>query len=390
MPRNPNKIDYSQNFPAGLESFHVIEDPRSDGRTLHHFGEVLFLCVTGILCGMNGFSEISQFGRLQLDWLRKYGEFPNGAPSGQTLSNIFAVIDQKQFQDALITHIKQLKPDIQKQIIAIDGKALRGSHSTIKKIAHAVSAWAAKDGITLAQQFVDEKSNEITAIPKLLEMLDLEGHIVTIDAMGTQTDIAEQIIEKKGDYFLAVKGNQGSLLTAVEDHMHFGLTQINLEKSDSWDHYVAKEEKAHGRTTRRSVVVCNNLMGFDEEALKKWPGLQSIIAVETETLLHTKGKKRKPERRYYMSSMKTDAKTFHDISVKHWSIENQCHWVMDVTFREDYNRTRTESAPENFSTLVRMVLNILKSDETRKLSLPKKRLEALQDINYREKLLSLI
>jgi predicted transposase YbfD/YdcC len=390
MPRNPNRIDYSKNFPEGFESFSVIEDPRAPGKTLHHFGEVLFLCVTGVLCGMNGFAEITHFGKLQLDWFRKWGEYPNGIPTAQTLSNLFALIESELFQQCLITHLKTLHPDIKKQVIAVDGKTLRGSHNgTVSKAVHAVSAWAADSGLTLAQSFVDEKSNEITALPKLLELLDLQDQIITIDAMGAQTNVAQQIVDQGGDYVLALKGNQKTTHDEVQDEIHFALTQLDFRKPDHWSHHLAELDKSHNRITQRAVVSTTSLEGLSPEIKEKWPNLKSIIVVENDTEIISTGKKRGREKRYYISSLKADAQLFHDIIKKHWSIENQCHWVLDVTFKEDYNRTRVKHAPKNLSTLTRIVHNILKSDTSFKGSLPKKRREAAFNISYREELLSL-
>lgn len=389
MPRNPDKIDDTGGLPKCLSSFQVIEDPRAPGYTQHHFGEVLFLCVTGVLCGMNGFADIEDFCTLQIDWFKKWITLPNGVPTGQTLSNIFQLIEPDQFQRCLIEHIESLQPELQEQIIAVDGKKLRGSHELLKGAIHAVSAWAADSGVTLAQEFVSEKSNEITALPKLLEMLDLTGHIVTIDAMGTQTNIAQQITDQGADYVLALKGNQGNTHKEVIDHFDFALRQLDLNKAKGWSHYTQEAEKSHGRLTTRTVLSTSNLATLDPEIRKRWPGLQSLIVVESDTLELTTGKQRKKERRYYLSSHRAEAKKFYRIIRRHWSIENQCHWVLDVVFREDANRTRKANAPKNFGTLLRIVLNILKSDTSLKGSLAKKRRHAAHDISYRELILKL-
>ena len=173
MPRNPNKINYNKGLPKALISFQVIEDPRSGGNKRHHFGAVLFMVVSGVLCGMNTFSDIEEFCKLQLPWLKKWVKIPHGIPRAQTFSNIFAIIDIALFNKCLIDHIGALHPQLQQQLIAIDGKKLRGSHGLTCEASHAVSAWAADSGITLAQEFVKDKSNELTAIPRLLEMLNL-------------------------------------------------------------------------------------------------------------------------------------------------------------------------------------------------------------------------
>ena len=387
MPRNLAKIDYSGGLPESLSSFQVIEDPRITGNTRHHFGEVLFICITGVLCGMNGFAEIEDFAKLQSDWFRKWIKLPNGVPRAQTLSNIFQLIDPVLFQSCLIKHVRTLLPDFQEQVIAIDGKALRGSKELLKGAVHAVRAWAADSGVTLAQEFVAEKSNEITALPKLLATLDIEGHVVTIDAMGTQTAVAGQIIDQKGNYALALKGNQGNTHKEVIDHFDFALRQLDLRTAKGWSHHSAHPEKAHGRLTERTVLSTSNLETFDADIAGRWPGLKSLVVVETQTTIISTGKRRKRERRYYLSSLELQAVDFQKIIRQHWSIENNCHWVLDVVFREDANQTRKGNAPKNFGTLLRIVLNILKQDKSLKGSLAKKRRHAALDVAYREALL---
>lgn len=386
MPRNPNKTDYSKGFPENFGSFQIIEDPRAPGNTRHHFGEVLFVCVTGMLCGMNGFAEIEDFAKLQLDWFRKHVRLPNGVPRAQTLSNIFQLIKPAQFQQCLITHIGTLCPEIREQIIAVDGKTLRGSHELRKGAVHAVSAWAAEAGITLAQEFVTEKSNEITALPRLLELLDLEGHTVTIDAMGAQTAVARQITEQGGDYVLALKGNQGDTHKEVVDHFDFALRQLDLKSAKGWTHH-SETEKSHGRLTTRTVLCCNHLDCLEASIRERWQGLKSIVVVESESLEISTGKRRKKERRYHLSSLTCDAREHGRIIRSHWSIENQCHWVLDVIFGEDANRTRKANAPKNLGTLLRIVLNLLKQDDRLTGSLAKKRRHAAHDPAYRESLI---
>lgn len=271
MPRNSDKIDYSAGLPEQFEVFEVIEDPRTGGNTRHHFGEILFMSVSAMLCGMNGFSEIEHFCEKQTEWLRKWIKLPNGIPRAQTFSNIFQIIDPDLFKDCLIAHIGNLQPVLRNQIIALDGKKLRGSHSLKGGEAiHAVTSWAAENGITLAQEFGAEKSNEIEAIPRLLELLDLDGQLVTIDAMGTHTHIAEKITAKGGNYLLALKGNQGNLQKEAIDHFDFALRQLDLSKAKGWS--VSQEhEKAHGRITTRTVLATCNLAWMDREIRDRRP-----------------------------------------------------------------------------------------------------------------------
>lgn len=388
MPRNPNKTDYSGGLPETFSSFEVIEDPRTGGNRRHHFGSVLFMCATGLLCGMNSFADIEDFANLQIEWLRKWVPLPNGIPRAQTFSNIFQLIEPDLFSRCLVLHLRAMSPELGGRIIAVDGKQLRGSHDLLNTTAHAVSAWSVEEGITLAQRFVSTKSNEITALPGLLEMLDLQGSVVTIDAMGAQTAVADQIVEQGGDYLLALKGNQGATHKEVIDHFDFALRQLDLKRSAGWSHH-QEIDKSHGRHTVRTVLATNRLDTFDADLRARWRGLKSLVVVESETTELSTGKKRKRERRYYLSSLETDAVRFGHLIRSHWSIENQCHWVLDVVFREDHNRIRRANAPKNFSTLLRIVLNLLKTEETLKGSLTKKRRHALLDTSYREKLLSL-
>ena len=387
MPRNPNKIDYSGGLPHSIQAFNVIEDPRTGGNKKHHFGEVLFICVVGLLCGMNTFSDIEDFAELQRDWFAKWLKLPNGIPRSQTFKNIFALIDPNQFALCLANHLQDLSPKLASQVIAVDGKTLRGSSTLNEDAAHVVSAWAAEEGLTLAREFVSNKSNEITAIPKLLEQMDVKGHTVTIDAMGTQVDIAQSIIDKGGDYILALKGNQGNLHKEVIDHIDFSLRQLDITKAKGWTS-ASETEKSHGRVTTRSIVASCNLETLDSDLRARWPKLKTIIVVENETFEPSSGKNRKPERRYYISSLNEGAEELLKKIRLHWSIENQCHWVLDVVFREDHNQT-SGAAAKNFGSLRRIALNILKSDTIIKGSLPKKRRHACLNQDYREKLLSL-
>lgn len=346
------------------------------------------MVVTGVLCGMNGFADIEEFCNEDLEWFQKWIELPNGVPRGQTFSNIFALIDPEQFNQCLIEHLSSLYLALTAQIIAVDGKALRGSHELKKGMDHAVSAWAADTGVTLAQQFVDEKSNEITALPKLLSQLDLRGHTVTIDAMGTQVSIAQQIIDADAHYILALKGNQGSSHKEVIDHFDIALRHLDLKKAKGWS--VSQDtEKAHGRHTTRTVLATSHLVSLDAEVKERWPGLASLIVVETDTTVVATAKQRKRERRYYLSSRDDEAEFFQKAIRQHWSIENQCHWILDTCFREDHNQTSKGNAAKNLGAVRRIVLNILKEDPRAKGSLPAKRRRALMNRTYREQLLSL-
>ena len=390
MPINPNKIDYSKGLPERLFSFEIIEDPRTGGNTKHHFGEVLFMVVSAMLCGMNTFAEIETFCQYQTNWLSKWIKMPHGVPRAQTFSNIFQLIDNKLFNQCIINHLQTLIPDIQQQVIAIDGKNLRGSGCKTQDLnaSHAVSAWAAHSGVTLGQEFVGEKTNEIDAIPKLLGMLSLRGHIVTVDAMGTQTTIADLVVEKEADYILAVKGNQKTLHDEVIYQFDFASKQLDLSKLASHWSVDIQQEKSHGKVVTRKVVVTNYLDWMSPETRERWRDLKSIVMVETEAF---KSEKEPVVRhvRYYISSLKADAKEFQNHIRIHWSIENQCHWILDTAFREDHHQCYKKQVARNLGTMRRIVLNMLKINETLKKSIPQKRLTALMDTEYRELLLSL-
>ena len=388
MPYNPNRIDYSAQFPESFDSFTIITDPRTGNHKKHHFGEVIFMSVTAMLCGMNTFSDIAEFVEVQLDWFKKWIQMPNGVPTGQTFSNIFQIIDPKHFSNCLFDHVKTLFPELAQQVIAVDGKTLRGSHGLKSTNEHCVSAWAQQSGVTLAVEYVQKKSNEITAIPKLLEQLEIRGHVITLDAMGTQTKIAHAIVDKEADYILAVKGNQGSLHQEVLDQFHFAVTQVKLDKSEKWDFH-STIEKSNGRITTRKIAVTNDVEWMDRDIRSRWVGLKSLIVIDSSvTTIDTE--KITKQRRFYISSLDSSAREFQSMIRNHWSIENQCHWVLDTLFREDHNQTNAKRAAQNLGILRRIVLNILKHDKILgNKFLPKKRMHAFGDLSFREQLLSL-
>ena len=388
MPRNPDKIDYSGGLPAGFESFQILEDPRTGNHKKHHFGEVLFMVVTGTLCGMNNFAEIEDFCELQLEWLSKWIKIPHGIPTAQTFANIFAVIDPNHFNECLRTHLATISKPLRDEIIAIDGKSLRGSHTVKQGPVHVVSAWAAKQRLTLCQDHVPKKKNEIWAMEKILELLDLEGHTVTIDAMGAQRSFAETIIAKNANYLFALKGNQGSLHKEAIDHFHIALSHLKLESATGWSIH-QDYETDHGRKTLCSIVATDRLDWMDPGIRSRWAGLKSLIVVENQTTEKASGQRRRPEKRYYLSSLPADAKELRETIRAHWKIENNCHWQLDTSFREDANQTRAGNAAKNLATVRRIVLNLLNQDSSTIKSLPKKRRQALLNYTYRESILSL-
>ena len=393
MPRNPNKPDYSQGFPEGFEAFASITDPRNGGNTRHHFGEIIFMAFAAMLCGVRSYEMMEEFCEVREKWLRKWLKLPNGTPYANTFSPVFQRIDPAAFAGCIVEHLRQAGFELTAGQIAIDGKALRGSRSGELTHVHVVSAWACEAGITLAQGFVDDKSNEITAIPKLLAMLNLKGMVVTLDAMGTQRAIAEQIVEAGGDYVLSLKGNQGRLHDEVCDQFEFAKRQLVAKELDDerWSAAVTKES-GHDRTETRSILVCHDLSWMDRDIHSDWPGLAAVVMVHRETLLGC-GKTRS-ETSYYISSLGgVRAEEMLKYIRGHWSIENQCHWVLDAVCREDHNQTRDRNAAANLATLRCIALNAhnrMPQEGKRRKSLPKRELRAASDEGYLEKLLSLV
>ena len=240
MPRNPDKVDYSGGFPPFFHSFEQLEDPRSGGNTKHHFGEIIFMAFTSILCGVSTYELMEEFCEINEDWLRNWLKLPHGTPSNDTFSRVFESIEAEKFAECITLHLEDIGVQFEPQQIAIDGKSLRGSSNTQDRQIHSVSAWAYDQGLTVAQTFTREKSNEITAIPKLLNLLNIEGCVVTIDAMRAQADIAQAIIKQRGDYVLSVKGNQKSLLDEISDQFLFASKSYNKGKlnPENWDMYL--------------------------------------------------------------------------------------------------------------------------------------------------------
>ncbi len=395
MPRNLNKIDYSGGFPTFFTSFEILEDPRTGGNTKHHFGEVIFMVFTSMICGVTTYELMEEFCHANENWFKKWLTLPNGIPCDNTFSRIFELINPEVFSSCIMAHLKLVKHDFKGEQIAIDGKSLRGSTDRENKNIHAVSAWACESGVTLAQTFVDKKSNEITAIPKLLELLNIEGHVVTIDAMGTQVAIAETIIDKGGDYILSVKENQKSLYDEIDSQFHFARTQLQGEKLDPKRWSVDEVlEKSKGRIETRQTLVCHDLSWMSSEVKQRWKGLESVILVYRH--VETKNGAQSHQLSYYMSSLKDQrAAELQQYIRQHWSIENNCHWVIDTVMKEDAHQLKKQTGAKNLSSMRRIVLNTLKlaPDKSRRkkpASFTKKQLWAAQDLDYREHCISLV
>lgn len=366
--------------PALMEHFAELEDPRIERQKRHKLFDILVIAVCAVLCGAESFPAMEDFGHARYEWLKQFLELPGGIPSHDTFNRVFRLLDPVQFQAGFLRWMQAVAEVTEGEVVAIDGKTLRRSFdkATAQRAIHMVSAWATENGVVLGQCKVDDKSNEITAIPELLELLALQGCIVTIDAMGCQRAIAEQIIESGADYVLALKGNQPTLEQAVE---HFLATGPEADAHRSACDYADQHERGHGRVESRAYWITDQLAELG--AGQDWPGLRSIGRVEA---TRTLAGETTVEQRFYLSSLPADAQAFARAVRNHWGIENKLHWTLDVTFREDHSRVRKGHGPENFAVLRHLALNLLRQEPSKK-SIPRKRLACALDNTYLLKIL---
>ena len=367
-------MEVAVNFEGVKGCFEGLRDPRVIGRTAHKLTDILFLTLCAVLCGMDDWEAVEEWGKERLEWLRQFVELKNGIPSHDTISRVFAALDSVPFQACFIRWMGTLCPCLEGQIVAIDGKTARGSHHRRcgKQAIHLVSAFVCDHGLTLGQLKTDEKSNEIPAIPELIEALDLGGSIVTLDAMGCQKEIAQAIVDKEADYVLGLKGNQGTLSNQVKEF--FNVTEWrNYQDFSRWGH--GTEEQGHGRAeTRRCVALaCEHW-----ENSEAWAGMKSVTMVESQ---RQSGAEFSSEKRYYMSSLGPDSEKLAHAIRSHWEIENRLHWCLDMTFNEDASRIRTDHAPENLNIVKKIAMNLLRLNPLKR-SLPKKRLKACLNNHY--------
>ena len=341
-----------------LDFFSSIEDPRIERCKLHPISEILLLTLAAIISGAEGWIDVERYGQLKLDFLRRFFPYKNGIPSDDTLRRFFRRIDPKVFKDCFVEWVKNLVSS-KEQLISIDGKISRHSFDKDKKALHMVSAFASECGLVLAQTKVSDKSNEITAIPDLLSWLDLEGSVVTIDAMGCQKEIAKQIVEKEGDYVLALKGNQDTLQDDVKALFRSfpSLRELGMEEHQTVD-------GEHGRIEERTYRVINIPRLFAKK--HAWAGLSTLVEVSSKREI--KGDIQ-TEKRYYISSLSKDAKKLGRVIRSHWAIENTLHWIMDVSFHDDESRIRKGYAPENIAVIKHAALNLLQKNKGKRESI---------------------
>lgn len=358
-----------------LSYFSSLTDPRVERTRNHNLEDILFIAIASVICGAESWNDMEEFGKAKKEWLKTFLSLPNGIPSHDTFNRLFSALDPEELGRCFLSWTSAVAKEIEHEVIAIDGKSLRGTRTSgSKSIVHMVSAWADQNHMVLGQVKVDEKSNEITAIPELLKLLVLKGCIVTIDAMGCQKDIARLIIEKEAHYLLALKGNQGNLQEAVKDSFRFLPVASSHEQIDA----------GHGRVETRRCQVIDDLSLIENR--EEWEGLHSLIRIESERYLKNSGETEK-ETRFYISDLEADAGLINSSVRKHWGIENSLHWVLDVDFREDYSRKRVGNAAQNFTLINRIALNLLKNEKTTKVGVRGKRLKAGWDNRYLIKLL---
>ena len=363
--------------------FTLIPDPRVDRTKKHNLQDILVIAVCAVICGAEHWTHIETFGKIHEAWFRTFLDLPNGIPSHDTFGRVFAALDPDAFEAAVRAFVEALAGSSQGKHLAIDGKTLRHSfdRASAKAAVHMVSAWAYEDHVVFGQLAVDAQSNEITAIPELLKLLDLTGATVTIDAVGCQRDIAGQISERGGDYVLSLKANQPSLYDDVRLYLDEAIADGFTGEHDFYE----TVEKGHGRLEIRRVWTTSDVEGL--QARHDWPALGSLIAVERER--HINGECER-KRHYFVSSHPGHcAQKLGTLIRQHWSVEAQLHWSLDVCFHEDASRVRSANAAENFSRRRRIALMLLKQEKTAKTGIAGKRLRAGWDRDYLLKVLNL-
>jgi predicted transposase YbfD/YdcC len=366
-----------------LKHFNSITDPRIERCKKHKLMDILLLAISAVLSGAEGWEDIEDFGHLKLDWLKKYGTFDAGIPRHDTIARVICRLKADEIEYAFQSWISSLIETTGTDIIAIDGKTARRSFTTKdrKSALHTVSAWSCQHQLVLGQTAVDSKTNEITAIPELLTMLDIENSIITLDAMGCQQEIAKQIIKKKADYILALKGNHSGMQSELEAWWHKsereGLTKSNYDKH-------TEISSGHGRIETRT---CQQLL-IDKSWLAKayrWSGLKSIIQVTAE--VHDKSAGRDTtETRWYISSLNLNAEQALNGVRSHWQVESM-HWMLDMNFREDESRIRKKQGPLVFNVMRKIAMALFKRDATKSASMARKKKMAGLDDDYRSTLL---
>jgi predicted transposase YbfD/YdcC len=362
-----------------IEHFQHLPDPRVNRTKDHDLIDILVIAICTLLCGGEGFNDMEDFGHAKHDWFKTFLRLRSGIPSHDTFNRVFAALDPQQFLDCFLRWTQSLRQAVAQEIVALDGKALRRALKQDQSIPYVVSAWAESNGLVLGQWKVADKSNEITALPALLRVLELSGCIVTVDAMGCQKKIAREIIESDADYVLALKGNHETVHEEVKTFLDALVAErstprpVGASLSKAAAHLAVLEtvEKDHGRLETRRYYQSAEVDWFADRT--DWEGLRSVGMVES---IREIGEQRTVERRYYLLSLPLGVEPFARAARGHWGVENKVHWVLDVSFREDHSRARTGHAAENLATLRRLALNLLKREKTKRRGVKGKQLNA--------------
>lgn len=369
--------------PPISHHFITITDPRVERSKAHTLIDIIVVAICGVLAGADSWVDIKDFGKEKQAWLKTFLELPNGIPSHDTFGRVFSLIDPKQFQQSFSSWMQSVTILAKGQVIAIDGKTNRRTFGKLTKALHLVSAFATANGVALGAVATDQKSNEITAIPELLKLLDIKGCVITTDAMGCQGDIAADIVAREGNYLLAVKGNQRYLYRDLK--ALFRDEAVERETNVS-------ENKGHGRLEKRTCEVMSGPLVLKRLQHKNnWVKLNTVVKVTSERTLTSSGETHvSSESRYYICSLKRPSAEYLQQAIReHWGVENGLHWTLDMAFREDDSRIRRDHAPANMAVLRHIALNLIRSDETRKVGVKASRLKAAWSTNYLEKLLGI-
>ena len=367
-----------------LTHFANLDDPRDERGKDHRLLDIIAITICAVICGAESWVDIELYGRSKQEWLGTFLSLGHGIPSHDTFARVFARLDPEQMQECFMSWITAISQLSRGEVVAIDGKTVRHSYDRTqsKGAIHIVSAWASANRLVLGQRKVDAKSNEISAIPQLLQMLALEGCIVTIDAMGTQKEIARAIIDQGADYVLALKGNQGGLFEDVQ--WLFDQAQATQFQDVAHD-FAQTMDKGHGRIEiRRCWTLSKSELDYLSQK-PQWRGLQTVVMLQSERRTHGHVS---TETRYYISSLESHAAKIAAAIRTHWTVENHLHWVLDVSFDEDACRIRKDHAPQNFSLLRHIALNLLGQDQSTKAGIAAKRKKAGWDDAYLLKILA--
>jgi len=356
-----------------------ITDPRSAQGKRHELVEIIIIAICGIICGADDWVMIEHFGKAKKEWLERFLTLPHGIPSHDTFGHVFSLINPQEFEKCFMEWVQEISSMTKGQLIAMDGKTVRRSHDRTngKEAIHLVSAWATHNGVVMGQVKVDDKSNEITAIPELLKMLEVEGCIISIDAMGTQKEIISTILEEKGDYLLAVKKNQEKLYQQID--LAYSIDRKNEFKDAPYD-FAKTVNKNHGRIETRHCWVTSDpeyIHYVDPEG--NWENLKCVVIIEATRTIKDRTTS---QTRYFISSLRIGAAQMMKYIRQHWEIENKLHWSLDVAFKEDESRVRVGHAPENLAVIRKMAFNLLRQNKSKKCGAKTKRMLCGLDTNF--------